>query len=108
MKTLGQLKLEIMHRGIAFAHAPVFDPQAVDAKGRKLSKPSYRNHHLFARARVYMALEQWDKALADVEVVVQRQLNSSASMSMRARELDESEALRDAIKAAMPAAGGHE
>jgi len=79
------------------ALAPPYDPEAVDEKGRKLSKPQYSLPHLRARARVYMALKQWDKALADVEVVVRSQLGTAGGMSLRTDELDESEALRDSI-----------
>ncbi|MGB6222939.1 hypothetical protein, partial [Haloferula sp.] len=77
--------------------APPFDPEAVDDRGRKLRKPDYSLNHLRARARVYMALEEWDKALADAEEVVQRQLGTDGGMSLRTDELDESEALRDTI-----------
>jgi hypothetical protein len=77
--------------------APPFDPEAVDAKGRKLKQPQYSLYHLRARARVYMALKEWDKALADAEEVVQRQLGTDGGMSLRTDELDESEALRDLI-----------
>lgn len=78
--------------------APVFDPNAVDEKGRKLKAPVYSLAHLRARARVYMALKEWDKALADAEEVVQRQLSTDGGMSLRTDELDESEALRDSIQ----------
>lgn len=83
------------------ALAPPFDPNAVDAKGRKLPKPTYSLSHLRARARVYMALKEWDKALADAEEVVQRQLGTDGGMSLRTDELDESERLRDTIKSKM-------
>ncbi len=81
------------------ALAPPFDPNAVDAKGRKLPKPNISSAHLRARARVYMALKEWDKALADAEEVVQRQLGTDGGMSLRTAELDESERLRETIKA---------
>jgi hypothetical protein len=86
-------------KDMILALAPPFDPNAVDAKGRKLPKPTYSNAHLRARARVYMALKEWDKALADAEEVVQRQLGTDGGMSLRTAELDESERLRDTIKA---------
>ncbi len=86
-------------KDMILALAPPFDPNAVDAKGRKLPKPTYSNAHLRARARVYMALKEWDKALADAEEVVQRQLGTDGGMSLRTAELDESERLRETIKA---------
>jgi tetratricopeptide (TPR) repeat protein len=79
------------------ALAPPYDPEAVDERGRKLKKPNHSLAHLRARARVHMALEQWDQALADAETVVQRQLGKDGGMSLRTEALDEAEKLRDAI-----------
>lgn len=80
------------------ALAPPFDPEAVDAKGRKINKkPAYNLAHLRARARVYMALGKINLALADAEEVVQRQLGTDGGMSLRTSELDEAESLRDEI-----------
>lgn len=80
------------------ALAPPFDPNAVDAKGRKLPKPPATSlSHLRARARVYMALKDYDAALADAQEVVQRQLGTDGGMSLRTDELDASEQLRDNI-----------
>ncbi len=81
-----------------FALAPPFDPNAVDAKGRKLIKPIISLAHLRARAKVYMALKDYDAALVDAEAVVQLQLGTDGGMSLRTDELDESEALRDSIQ----------
>jgi len=78
--------------------APPYDPEAKDERGRKLPEPKYSMYHLRARARVYMALKQWDKALADAEFVVQKLLGAAGGMSLRTDELDESEALRDQIR----------
>jgi tetratricopeptide (TPR) repeat protein len=77
--------------------APPYDPEAVDERGRKLKIPQYSLSHLRARARVYIALKEWDKALTDAEEVVQRQLGTDGGMSLRTDELDESEALRDEL-----------
>ncbi|MCH7226280.1 hypothetical protein [Haloferula sp. A504] len=81
--------------------APPYDPEAVDEKGRKLPEPKYSLPHLRARARVYMALQEWEKALADAEVVFQAELGKAGGMSLRTKELDEAEALRDSIKEEM-------
>lgn len=81
------------------ALVPPVDPNAVDAKGRKLPKVTYSLAHLRARARVYMALKEWDKALADADEVVQRQLGTDGGMSLRTAELDASEALKQEIEA---------
>ena len=81
------------------ALAPPFDPEAVDEKGRKIAKkPDYNLAHLRARARVFIALKDWDKALADAEEVVARQIGTDGGMSLRTDELDEAEALRDRIR----------
>ena len=78
--------------------APPFDPEAVDAKGKKIvKKPEIQLPHLRARARVYQALGQIDLALADAEEVVQRQLGTDGGMSLRTDELDKSEKLRDTL-----------
>ncbi len=81
-----------------FVLAPPFDPEAVDERGRKLKQPQYNLAHLRARARVFAALGELDKALVDAEEVVSRQLGTDGSMSLRTDELDESEALRDSIQ----------
>jgi hypothetical protein len=86
---------------LIFTHAPPFDPNAVDAQGRPLRPPSYQTPHLRARAQVYMATKEWDKALADIQEVVERQLNTDGVMSLRTPELDACEALRDEIKEKM-------
>lgn len=89
-----------------WALAPPFDPEAVDEKGRKITrKPQYNLAHLRARTKVYMALKEWDKALADAEETVQLQLGTDGGMSLRTPELDEAEALRDKIKELQAAAG---
>jgi hypothetical protein len=77
--------------------APPFDPAAVDEKGRKLKKPEYTTAHLRARARVYAALKEYDKALADAEEIYSRQYAADSGMSQRTLELDEAEQFRDEI-----------
>ena len=77
--------------------APNVGENPVDAKGRKIKRPEYNLAHLRARARVYMALKEWDLALADAEEVVLRQMSTDGGMSLRTPELDASEALRDSI-----------
>jgi len=81
-----------------FRLAPPYDPGSVDEKGRPLRKPNFNIAHLRARAKVYMALKDWDKALADAQEAVQMQLSTDGGMSLRTDELDESEALRDSIQ----------
>lgn len=85
--------------------APPFDPDAVDERGRKPRKPEYNLAHLRARATVSVALGQLDKALADAEEIVARQLGTDGGMSLRTDELDASEALRESIREQLEAAG---
>jgi hypothetical protein len=84
-------------KSLIHALAPNPGDNPVDAKGRKIKPPEYNLAHLRARARVYMALKEWDLARADAEEVVQRQMSTDGGMSLRTPELDASEALRDSI-----------
>ncbi len=77
--------------------APPYDPDALDAKGNKTPKPQYSTAHLRARARVYMALKELDKARADATEVAQRQVETDGWLSLRTPELDAAEALKAAI-----------
>lgn len=77
--------------------APPYDPEAVDEKGRKLKKPEHHIAHIRARARVFMALKDYDKALADAEEIYSRQYSADSGMSQRTKELDEAEAFRKEI-----------
>ena len=73
---------------------PPFDPEAVDERGRKLRKPVYNYVHIRARAKTYVALENWDAALADAEEVANFLTSKGGWMSMRPVELDEAEQLK--------------
>ena len=81
-----------------FALVPPFDPDAVDARGRKLRKPVHELSHLRVRARVYLAAGELDKAFADAEEIHKRQSRNDAKMAMRSAQLAEDEALLDAIQ----------
>lgn len=84
---------------LVMKHVPPYDPEAVDERNRKLPKPKYSLPHLRARCHYYMALKEWENALADAEEVVRIQLGQAGGMSLRTEELDTSEDLRDSIKA---------
>lgn len=77
--------------------APPYDPEAKDERGHKLPEPKYSLYHLRARARVFMALKEWDKALPDAEFVVANLLATANHLSMRTKELNEAESTRDEI-----------
>ena len=83
---------------LIFKCAPPYDPEAVDEKGHKLKKPVFSVAHVRARARVYMALKDWDAALADAEEGVKRLTEKGGWMSRRPVELDEAEELRESIQ----------
>jgi hypothetical protein len=77
--------------------APPYDPEAKDDRGNKLPEPIYSIYHRRARARVFMALKEWDKALPDAEFVVENLLGTANHISRSTPELIEAEALRDEI-----------
>ena len=85
--------------------APPYDPKAVDEKGHKLEKAEQHIAHVRARVRVFMALKDYDKALADAEEIYSRQYAADSGMSQRTKRLDEAEKLRDEIRKFMGAAG---
>ena len=82
-------------RDMIMALAPVWDPEAPENKRKR--KPQYPHAHLRSRARVYLALGDYEAALADAQQVVMRQSSTDGGMSLRTRELEEAEALRDRI-----------
>ncbi|MDE0937847.1 MAG: hypothetical protein OSA89_18195 [Mariniblastus sp.] len=84
---------------LIFKIAPPFDPEAVDERGRKLRKPVYNYMHIRARAKTYVALEDWDAALVDAEEVANFLTSKGGWMSMRPVELDEAELLVEMIRA---------
>lgn len=84
---------------LIFKIAPPFDPEAVDERGRKLKKPVYNYMHIRARAKTYVALEDWDSALVDAEEVANFLTSKGGWMSMRPVELDEAEQLVEMIRA---------
>lgn len=85
---------------IAFAHAPLEQVRPEDAprhwKPKKISTT-----HLRARAKVYMAMEQWQQAYEDIQVVFMAVNRKAGYIVMRTKELDEVEKLRDEIAAAL-------
>jgi hypothetical protein len=82
---------------LAFQFAPTEIPEPKDPKKAKKKPEPPSLAHLRSRARVYMALKDWDAALADAEGVVKTQTGTDAGMSLRTPELDEAEELRDTI-----------
>lgn len=82
---------------IAFHHAPTAPPVSTDPKKKKAKPVPHSLAHLRSRARVYMALKDYDAALADVQEVVGRQIGTDGGMSLRTAELDEAEEMRDSL-----------
>ena len=83
---------------LIFTHAPPFDPEAVDANGRKLRKPVHDLSHLRVRARVYVAAGELEKALVDAQEIYKRQTANDAKMAMKSELLESDEAFRDSIR----------
>ena len=82
---------------LAFKLAPTEMPEPLDRKKAKKKPEAPSLAHLRSRARVYMALKEWDAALADAREVVDRKTGEDGGMSLRTSELDEAEQLRDTI-----------
>lgn len=82
---------------IAFLRAPTEPPISTDPKKKniKLIPPSLV--HLRARARVYFALKEYDKALADAEEIFSQQRGIDGGMSLRTKLLDSDEQFRDQL-----------
>ena len=81
---------------MAFAFAPVVDPETPDKKPAKtISVP-----HLRSRAKVYMAMQQWQAALDDAEQAYLAVNIKAGWLSMRTAELDMTEKLKATIIAA--------
>jgi len=85
---------------IAFSLAPLEPPTVTDAKGkvRQLPMPKINIHHLLARAKVYVAMEQWKQALNDADEAFSEIAATAGSISIRTPELDEVETFRDSIR----------
>lgn len=62
--------------------------------------------HLRARARVYLAMKEYDKALADAKEVLSRQTATDGGMSLRSKELGIIEKLVEEIRKFVPAKQG--
>jgi len=85
---------------IAFSLAPLEPPTVTDAKGnvRQLPMPKINIHHLLARAKVYVAMEQWKQALTDADAAFSEIAGTAGAISIRTVELEEVEAFRDSIR----------
>lgn len=95
---------EVLARGdldqakrLAFAHAPVEQLRPPDAprnwKPKKISIP-----HLRSRAKVYLAMGELESAADDAEQVYLAVNQKAGYISMRTDDLEEAEALREAIR----------
>jgi len=81
---------------LAFAFAPVVDPTTpVKKPAKTISVP-----HLRSRAKVYMAMQQWQAALDDAEQAYLAVNIKAGWLSMRTAELDMTEKLKATIIAA--------
>jgi hypothetical protein len=90
---------------IAFAHVPPGTPHPPE--DRQSSKGSHRkpvniaNQHLRARAKVFIAMQDWKAAQADVDMLYTELVNQASLMGMRTAELEDAEQMRARIREAM-------
>ena len=83
---------------LAFAFAPVETPTPPDQK--QPPKKEIPVPHLRSRAKVYMALGDYEAAGVDIQDVYLRVNSKAGYLSMRTAELEQTEKLRDAIRSA--------
>lgn len=85
---------------LAFAHAPVDQQPPPDApkhwKPKQISVP-----HLRARGKVYMAMQEWQKAYDDIHKVYLAVNSKAGYISMRTDDLDEIEEIKAQIAEAL-------
>ncbi len=91
---------------LAFAHAPLEEPTPPDQKKKPAKKISVP--HLRSRAKVYMAMENWKAAYADIQETYLSVNSKAGYISMRTAELDEVEELKAAILRAIEQADSGE
>lgn len=84
-------------RELIFKVAPLFDPEAVDEKGRKLKKPVYSHFHLRARAHVFKALGNNEAALADAKEVLKFLREKGGWLTLLPEGLDEAEMMVEGL-----------
>ncbi|MFN4945046.1 MAG: hypothetical protein ACK5G9_14800 [Akkermansiaceae bacterium] len=88
---------------LVFQFAPAEPPVSTDPKKKNVKPAPPSTEHLRARARVYLAMKEYDKALADAEEVLSRQKATDGGMSLRSKELGIIEKLVEEIRKFVPA-----
>jgi hypothetical protein len=85
---------------LAFAFAPPEEPESAETK--KKTKPAPISiPHRRSRAKVYMAMQDWEAAFADIQETY-LQVNSKAGwLSMRTAELEKTEQLKAEVVSAL-------
>lgn len=91
---------------LVFQFAPAEPPVSTDPKKKNIKPAPPSTEHLRARARVYLAMKEYDKALADAEEVLSRQKATDGGMSLRSKELGIIEKLVEEIRKFVPAKQG--
>ena len=77
---------------LAFAFAPVEEPTPEGEKKKPAQKISIP--HLRSRAKVYMAMENWEAAFADIQEAYLSVNSKAGWLSMRTDDLEEVEELK--------------
>ncbi|MFK7788183.1 MAG: hypothetical protein AB8C95_01650 [Phycisphaeraceae bacterium] len=82
---------------LAFAFAPLEEPTPEGQKPKAKKKISVP--HLRSRAKVYAAMGEWESALKDAQAVYLEVNKKAGWLSMRTKDLQRTERLRDRIQA---------
>jgi hypothetical protein len=91
---------------LAFAFAPLEEPTPPGEKKKPVKEISVP--HLRSRAKVYMAMENWEAAFADIQETYLSVNSKAGYISMRTAELDEVEELKADILHAIEQANSGE
>lgn len=82
---------------LAFLMAPAEEAASGTPKEGSVKPEPLSAAQLRSRAKVYMALKDYKLALADIEMVISQQVIIDGGMSLRSKDLDEAEDMRDTI-----------
>lgn len=83
---------------LALRFAPTEPPVSNDPKKKNIKLPPPSLAHLRARAMVYLAAKEYEKALADAQEVLNQERATAGGMSLRTQALVDAETLLSKIK----------
>lgn len=82
---------------LAFLMAPTEEPASGTPKEGSVKPEPLSAAQLRSRAKVYTVLKDYKLALADIQEAISQQVVIDGGMSLRSKELDEAEQIRDTI-----------